>query len=717
MPSFADSFWSDDPSVGLKTVFNELYNGSDQCNQFIQLFASRMQFEVAYGKQLLNLNSGIDKVSDIHSKNTVRIALEGIVEQTESEGREHINIASNIETLVLRPFSQWCEDHKERIKYSEKTLFQNVDNFKKSKSYVAKLEKDYFNKCKKLEDFKRSTFNDEMQLDNAMKTLDLQKTIELNKLKEKENQNFGKLGPIDFDYKTLRETLKLFLTKLPKTEYKLPFINYSLLNTNSGHEITKFILEIMSFKDYDKAENFGQDLLNYGFLKYCNGVGNTFVNSKKFQYQWKDYAYKFAQIPTNVEENNENKLETLRQKFLFNSTSDVNIEKIETKSTDDAKFTDSEKELFKLMNDVESSDSRYFKECNKMDSLRCSVEELMIDHLAFMEKCELDRVKAIKRATIDFCSAISNKISVLKLFVDNIIDFENKIDPIADILNIISNYSTGLFQPKAITYNNYYNPGIYQNFGIDLETRCRLDKKKVPLLVTVILSYMDSIYPGMENDKIRCSIWTDPVKLSLTHDLRNKLNKIQFQSDQEILSLFEEGGCTPSTIASILKIYLLELPESVIPTEMVEILSVVYKEYPPLNDIEDEDNKEKRVTGVFTTLSSMSMAHIATLNAVMTHFYRLIKILKMGKITEKNQDDIDTANNEGSPSERKTNADIVSNELATMFTENISKEFANCIIHAKDFNGNQLGYEIFKDLLLNKKRIFKELKGQNATNK
>lgn len=721
MPSFSDSFWSDDLSTGLSVLFANLYKGCDQCDSFIQLFASRMQFEVAYGRQLCGTGSGIDVVD---TSNTTSNALANIIKQMEVEGDQHLTIASNIELLVLKPFSKWCKDHKERIKYSETILMDNVKNFQKSNNYVNKLSTEYLKNCKKLEDLKRLHFNDDELYDHAIKNLNLLQKHEIDVQRERDNEIFGTIGSIQFDNKSLKQLLQMLLLNLPKFEYKLPLINYNLQNTNNGYEITKFLLDNMSLSDFDQAEEFGQDLLNYGFLKYCNGVGNNFVNSKKFQYQWKDYAYTFAQVdattttttspsPSQNDITNTNKLLST----LSISNNDSTTSKDNSIPTLEAPvLSESENELFKLLENVSQSDSKYFKECHKMDELRCSIEELMIDHLSFMEKCEIDRLKAIKKATMDFCSTMGNKISILKLQIDKMIDFENSIDPMNDLMQLITTYNTGLFQPKVITYNNYYNPGIYQNFGIDLETRCRLDQKSVPMIIIVLLSCMDQIYPELENDKVRVSLWINPVKLSLTHELRNKLNKTQFKEESEILDILTQGKYDSSVIASVIKIYLLELPEALIPNDLMDILRALYQKYPPSSiesvEIPKEDeeilneNENKRITGLYTTLASLSKPHLATLDAIMTHFYRLNKIIKMAEPKK------DMTNTKDGDTGTEISSVYVSSEE---FVNEISREFANCIIHAKVFDDNNLGFKIFHDLLTQKKVIFKQLKRQAST--
>ena len=45
-------------------------------------------------------------------------------------------------------------------------------------------------------------------------------------------------------------------------------------------------------------------------------------------------------------------------------------------------------------------DDRYYQLVLEFDKLRCEFEELIMDHLTFMEKCELDRLKAIKKVSL-----------------------------------------------------------------------------------------------------------------------------------------------------------------------------------------------------------------------------------------------------------------------------------------------------------------------------
>ncbi|CCE62657.1 hypothetical protein TPHA_0D00130 [Tetrapisispora phaffii CBS 4417] len=719
MPSFAESFWSNDLNSGLAQLFDRLYHGCEQCDEFTQLFASRMQYEVAYGRQLFGVRNNVENINDFQdSSSTVESSLQKMIDATSNEGKNHLDIAANLEELVLKPFSKWCEDHRGRVKYSEDILKKNAKNFQKSRAYVAKLEKEYFNSCRKLETYRNTNFSED-QLRKAMSALKIQQKYDKHIEKEKDYQHFATIADINFDYKTMRETLKLFLTGLPKEEFKLPLISYSFPNTNNGSDITKFIIKYFSLKDSDHAETFAQELITLGFLKHCNGVGNNFVNSEKFQYQWKKDAYKFAKVPypneiDNIVRNNDEVTESLVSHYMDEIT--ASTPDIEVSIRDKPELTNEESILFQLVKDVEDADTKYRQESYKMDNLRCSIEELMVDHLTFMEKCELDRLKAIKKVTFDFYSVFVNKITSIKLNVDRLMESEEAIDPTQDLLQLIKEHRTGYFQPKVITYNNFYNPGTTQNFGIDLETRSRLDKRVVPLIISAILLYMDNIYPDLDNDKVRISIWISPVKLNLTHELRAILNRKQFQDEGEIIELLKQSKYEPSTVASVLKIYLLELPNALIKNDITDVLKALYLDYSSpatshdsiedksitekLNEevVTDKDDKDvildnkdmKRIKGLSAILASLSKPRIATLAAIITHFHRLIQILKMGENGE---------------------------HTALEFSNSISREFANCIIEVNIHDGNDLGFKIFYDLLQYKHEIINFLKEHNSKSK
>jgi hypothetical protein len=208
----------------------------------------------------------------------------------------------------------------------------------------------------------------------------------------------------------------------------------------------------------------------------------------------------------------------------------------------------------RLRREAHESDERYKASVKKLDSLRCNLEEAMVDHLKFMERCELDRLKAIKAVILDFSGAVSNVIPSLQSTVDKMMLFQETVQPLGDLRYMLENYRTGPFVPRVTTYENYYNSVDEQTFGVDLEARARSDKKRVPVLITTVLTFLDNHYPDLEGDEARRGIWLVDVPLSQTHNLRAEINTGKRFPD-ELLEKYDVP-----IVASVLKLYLLELP-------------------------------------------------------------------------------------------------------------------------------------------------------------
>jgi hypothetical protein len=93
-----------------------------------------------------------------------------------------------------------------------------------------------------------------------------------------------------------------------------------------------------------------------------------------------------------------------------------------------------------------------------------------------------------------------------------------------------------------------------QTFGVDLEARARSDRKRVPIIVTSILTFLDNHYPDLEGDEARRGIWLVDVPLVQTHNLRAAINTGR-TFPHEVLEKYDIP-----IVASVLKLYLLELP-------------------------------------------------------------------------------------------------------------------------------------------------------------
>src|SRR5690606_20185303 len=84
--------------------------------------------------------------------------------------------------------------------------------------------------------------------------------------------------------------------KVPLGEHKVAILG-TYQNVSTGDQIVQIIQEQMGATTVSLAERIGQDLVNNNFLRLVGNVGNTFANSSKMHYQWKDKAFEWSGVP------------------------------------------------------------------------------------------------------------------------------------------------------------------------------------------------------------------------------------------------------------------------------------------------------------------------------------------------------------------------------------------------------------------------------------
>jgi hypothetical protein len=209
----------------------------------------------------------------------------------------------------------------------------------------------------------------------------------------------------------------------------------------------------MNAENVEYAEKIGQDLVDKGFLRLVGSVGSTFANSSRLNYQWKPKVFKITGIP-------EKKQPMQRVQSLGADGTESPVGAVGEMLAGWNPLNNpypNETPSERLRREAREADERYKASVRKLDALRCNLEEAMVEHLKFMERCELDRLKAIKSVILDFSGAISNVIPSLQSTVDNMMLFQETVQPLGDLRYLLENYRTGPFVPKVVTYENYYN--------------------------------------------------------------------------------------------------------------------------------------------------------------------------------------------------------------------------------------------------------------------
>lgn len=377
----------------------------------------------------------------------------------ESAASNHKKIASNIRELVVNPFGRWCEAHAARVQNSQDDLQSRIKIHDRQAEAVRKFRSQYYNKCRLVEDLEEEdklAFQDP-QSEAAQSPKAKVPTINMTEPEDAEDEPID-LGDETYQPEQVKKILTHMLENIKISEVKVPIIGV-YQNCSSGSDITEYIQKHMSATSVSYAERVVQDLVTHGFLRLIGNVGNTFANSSRMNYQWKPKAFQVTGLP-------EKKQPLARSSTTMSTSSADNFtvdspvgtvqEYLQGWNPLNNQFPN-ETPSERLRREARESDERYKASVKKLDSLRCNLEEAMVDHLKFMERCELDRLKAIKAVILDFSGAVSNVIPSLQSTVDKMMLFQETVQPMGDLRYMLENYRTGPFVPRVMTYENYYN--------------------------------------------------------------------------------------------------------------------------------------------------------------------------------------------------------------------------------------------------------------------
>ncbi|KAH8650903.1 hypothetical protein BGZ60DRAFT_388670 [Tricladium varicosporioides] len=612
MPGFADSFWSSgDYAGGLGVLFGKLQQGVAENQQILTIARMRAEAEDVYGMRLGEIGPATDRIPGGFGRDdgaSVRKAYDGVRTEMEEAAKNHRKIAQSIRDLVVAPFTRWCDAHESRIQNSQDELQSRIKMHDKQAEAVKKLRSHYFNKCRLVEDIEEE--NKLAFQDPETSPKPKIPEIKVQDRDEEEDEPL-EIGDEIYQPEQVKKILSHILVTIKLGETKVPILG-TYINTTAGSDIVEYFQKFMGATSVSHAERIGQDLITHGFLRLIGNVGSVFANSSKMFYQWKPKAFQWSGVPE--------KKPAVGRTFSLASNSDtVESPVVGTVSEYLAGWNvlntghPGETPGDRLRREAAEADERYKAGIRKLDLYRCQLEESIVDHLKYLERCELDRLKAMKTIILDFSGTISNVIPSLQSTVDKMMLYQETVQPLGDLRYLLENYRTGGFAPKVTVYENYYNSADEQTFGVDLEARARADRKRVPAIITTILTFLDNRYPDLEGDEARRSVWLVEVPLTQTHRVRELLNTGKPFS-VETLDPYEIP-----IIASVLKLYLLELPDSLVSSHVYEIMKTIYST--PASEADDA-----RISVLQNTLSQLRLANIATLDALMTHFTRLIEL-------------------------------------------------------------------------------------------
>ena len=375
----------------------------------------------------------------------------------EEAAKNHKKIASNISELVVVPFTRWCDAHEARVHNSQDDLQARIKAHDRQAEVVRKLRSSYFNKCRQVEDLEEENklaFQSPEKTEPTSPKPKNTPTIKLSEFEDPEEPDPIEIGDETYQPEQVKKILTHVLNTIKLGETKVPILG-TYQNVSTGADIVEYIQKELGATSVSYAERIGQDLVSNGFLRLVGNVGNVFANSSKLHYQWRPKVFQITGIPE------KRKLERASSTASVASNSDSPAigsmgEMLSGWNPLNNPYPN-ETPMERLQREAKDADEKYKAGVRKLDLLRCNLEEAIIDHLKFMERCELDRLKAVKAVMLDFSGAISNVIPSLQSTVDNMMLYQETVQPLGDLRYFLENYRTGAFVPKVQVYDNYYN--------------------------------------------------------------------------------------------------------------------------------------------------------------------------------------------------------------------------------------------------------------------
>lgn len=461
MSTFDQAFWSNDYAGGLGVLFGKLQQGVHENQQFLTIARMRADAEELYGQHMSDIGPSCDRITDGFSKDdgaSVRKAYDGVRIEMEEAAIKHRKISSNIRELVVYPFGRWCDQHAARVQNSQDDLQSRVKGHDRQADAVRKLRSHYFNKCRLVEDLEEEdklAFKEPPQSPPTTSPKADTPTVKVQEPEEDEEDITYEIGDDVYQKEQMKKILVHMLSNIRLGETKVPILG-TYQNVSSGSAIVEYIQKHMNGTSVSYAERVGQDLITNGFLRLVGNVGNVFANSSRMNYQWRPRTFQVADVP-------ENKPGLGRSSTVMSADSIGDVPIINNMAEYMSGWNPlnnpypNETPGQKLRRESREADDRYKTGVRKLDVLRCTLEEAMVEHLRFMERCELDRLKAIKSVILDFSGAISNVIPSLQSTIDKMMLFQETVLPMGDLRYMLENYRTGPFQPKVQPYENYYN--------------------------------------------------------------------------------------------------------------------------------------------------------------------------------------------------------------------------------------------------------------------
>ncbi|KAA1102133.1 hypothetical protein PGT21_036220 [Puccinia graminis f. sp. tritici] len=276
----------------------------------------------------------------------------------------------------------------------------------------------------------------------------------------------------------------------------------------------------------------------------------------------------------------------------------------------------------RLGREARSAEKAYATGVTRLDHTRLLLEQTISEYFQFLQRCELDRLRAAKAVIMGFNAALATLNPKMDKLAADAVVLNESFNPEGDVAALVERYRTGPFRPSPVLFHSYRSHETRVNFGIDLSKwhNCQHvdyseDFNDVPPILTRLITLLEKGYPRLSTDDERRMAWIYEVPLKAVHELREALNdpyKSKISDTQ--LAAFD-----PPLIAATIKLWLLELDPPPVHSSRYDDVKAIY---PQRAGVETR-SVDVRVEVLANLLSKLPKPHLMVIDTVISHLRNL----------------------------------------------------------------------------------------------
>ncbi|PRT56083.1 Rho-GTPase-activating protein 8 [Wickerhamiella sorbophila] len=532
---FHEAFWTHDYTSGVNVLFEKLKQGIEENAQVLAFISGWMRIESRLASDLGQLarhaapssHRGFSRDDGAVLKQTFTSYLA----ETETTAILHSRVAENLENKVHNPLEKWCQGHAKRVVDCENRLKAKLAEYTRLLQHVLKQRQVYYARSRQQEDAV------DVKFEPVASTIRIFRENFMHPqtpMLDSEAEAFEIAG-LQYTRSQLAKLMQKLLKDVTMQEYKVPLFG-PYEHVSSGANIAASTRRHLKNDSIAYSEKFGQALVDQGFLKPVAQISNKFESSHTCYYQWQDNAFSLGVVAQVTE--------------LPTDPPEPSVEKAPSEGSEKGAQTP----------DMITEGEEYFQQVLELDIYRCEMEVEIAGVYEYMERCETDRISAIRHALGDF-ALFSQRPDDHREILRRLMNSKALVDPAQDVAELAAQYRTGPLVPTVTVYQGY-NGAYCQTFGVEI--------KHSGFLVPLLLDYLAEL-------DVPLTAWTEPYKLEDVYKLRGQINTGK-PFKLESLKHF-----SVEVVVGVFREFLLELPESILPFTIYDTVKALYE-----NDVTDQ---------------------------------------------------------------------------------------------------------------------------------